>query len=61
MSDREIVLELVKQLPPDVSLQEIIRRIKFIAGVQEGLKQIDQGQGIPIEQVEKMIDSWIIK
>ncbi|MGB3532566.1 MAG: hypothetical protein WBA13_03505 [Microcoleaceae cyanobacterium] len=30
MSDRDTVLELVKQLPPDISLQEIIRRIELL-------------------------------
>ncbi|MDY7023087.1 MAG: hypothetical protein SWJ54_17345 [Cyanobacteriota bacterium] len=30
MSDREMVLELVKQLPSDVSFEEIIHRIKLL-------------------------------
>jgi hypothetical protein len=31
MSNREIVLELVNQLPPDTSLSEIARRLESIA------------------------------
>ena len=60
MSNKEAVIELVKRLPSDVSLREIAQEIEFIAAVQEGLDEIDQGKGIPIEEVEKMIDSWTI-
>ncbi|MDJ0600416.1 MAG: hypothetical protein QNJ37_16445 [Crocosphaera sp.] len=61
MSNKETVIELVKRLPSDVSFREIAQEIEFIAAVQEGLDQIDHGKGIPIEDVEKMIDSWTTK
>lgn len=61
MSDKEAVIELVKRLPPDISLREIVQQIEFIAAVKEGFDEIEQGKGIPIEEVEKMIDSWTIK
>jgi hypothetical protein len=41
MSDKETVLELVKRLPPDVSIRNIIQEIEFILAVQEGLNEID--------------------
>jgi predicted transcriptional regulator len=58
MSDKETVLELVKRLPPDVSIRNIIQEIEFILAVQEGLNEIDQGEGVSIESVEQMIESW---
>ena len=61
MSDKEAVVELMKRLPSDVSLREIIQEIEFIAAVRESFNEIDRGKGIPIEEVEKMMDSWIIK
>jgi predicted transcriptional regulator len=61
MSDKEAVLELVKRLPPDVSLREIVREIEFIAAVKEGLKEIDQGKGVSIESVEMMLEAWNTK
>jgi predicted transcriptional regulator len=51
----------MKRLPSDVSLREIIQEIEFVAAVKEGFTEIDQGQGIPIEEVEKMIDVWTTK
>lgn len=61
MSNKEAVIEIIKRLPPDVSLREIVEEIESIAAIQEGFDQIDQGKGIPIEEVEKMIDSWTTK
>jgi predicted transcriptional regulator len=58
MSDKEAVLELVKRLPANVSLREILREIEFIAAVKEGLDSIDRGQGISIESVEQTIATW---
>jgi predicted transcriptional regulator len=59
MSDKEAVLELINRLPSGVSIREIVQEIEFIAAVKEGLAEIDQGQGVPVEEVEKMIDSWV--
>ncbi|WP_193193643.1 hypothetical protein [Nostoc sp. MG11] len=61
MSDKEAVIELVKHLPQDVTLREIVQKIEFIAAIREGFDQIDQGQGIPVEQVEHLIDAWTTK
>ncbi|MEH1932727.1 MAG: hypothetical protein V7L14_03150 [Nostoc sp.] len=58
MSDKEAVIELVKHLPQDVTLREIVQKIDFIAAIREGFDQIDQGQGIPVEQI---IDTWTTK
>jgi predicted transcriptional regulator len=58
MSDKEAVLELVKRLPANVSLREIVREIEFIAAVKEGLDEIDRGQGISVESVEQMLSAW---
>ncbi len=61
MSDKEAVLELVKRLPPNVSLRDIVKEIEFIAAVRDGLEEIDQGKGVSIEAVEQMIKGWTTK
>jgi predicted transcriptional regulator len=61
MSDKEAVLELVKRLPPNVSLRDIVKEIEFIAAVKDGLEEIDQGKGVSIEAVEQMIEGWTTK
>ncbi len=61
MSNREIVIDLVKKLPESASLYDIAREIEFIAGVREGFEQMERGEGVTAEEVKAMIPSWIAK
>ena len=60
MTEKEIVLETIRALPDNCSLEEIAERIEFMAAVQKGLDQLDRGQGIPHEEVKKQLASWLI-
>jgi predicted transcriptional regulator len=61
MSNKEVVAHLLTRLPEDVSLEQIAREIEFIAGVREGLDELDRGEGVGVAEVEKMIASWSTK
>ena len=61
MTNKEIVRDLLQRLPDDASLQDIARAIEFVAAVRQGLSELDNGDSIPIEEVEKELPSWIIK
>jgi predicted transcriptional regulator len=60
MSTKEIVQDLLRRLPENVSLQEIAREIEFISAVREGIGELDRGELVPIEQVETEMSSWVI-
>lgn len=54
LTDKEIVQELLRGLPDDVSLQDIAEKLEFIAAVREGLAEFDESKdSISIEQVER--------
>lgn len=59
MTEKEIVLETIRALPDNSSLDEIAERIEFMAAVQKGLDQLDRGEGIPHEEVKKQLASWL--
>ncbi len=61
MTEKEIVLETIRALPDDCTLDEIAERIEFMAAVQKGLDELDQGKAIPHEEVKKQLASWLIK
>ena len=46
MSNREVVIDLVKKMPEDASLHEFAREIELLAGIQTA------------EQTMQLIDSW---
>ena len=61
MSDKQIVEDLLQRIPEDASLHDIAREIEFIAAVRQGLTELDRGERIPIEDVERELPSWIIR
>ena len=61
MSNKELVSDLLTRLPDDVSLRQIAREVEFGAGVREGLAELDRGEGLEIDKVENLIQSWTTK
>jgi len=59
MTEKEIVLETIRALPDDCSIDEIAERIEFMAAMQKGLDQLDRGEGIPHDEVKKQLASWL--
>ena len=59
MTEKEIVLETIRALPDDCSMDEIADRIEYMVAVQKGLDQLDRGAGIPHEEVKKQLASWL--
>lgn len=59
MTEKEIVLETIRALPDDYSLEEIVERSEFMAAVQKGLDQLDRGGGIPHDEVKRKLGSWL--
>ena len=61
MTTKQIAQDVIGNLPDDVSLYEIARRIEFVAAIREAEAELDRGESIPIEEVEKELPSWIIR
>jgi predicted transcriptional regulator len=61
MSNKQIVEDLLQRLPEGASLHDIAQEIEFIAAVRQGLLELDRGEQIPIEEVERELPSWIIE
>jgi hypothetical protein len=60
MSNKQIVDGLLQRIREDVSLHDIPHEIEFVAAVRQGLAELDRNEGIPIEDVERELPSWII-
>ena len=61
MKNKEIVRDLLRRIPDDASLQDIAREIEFVAAVRQGISELDNGESIPIEEIERKLPSWIAK
>lgn len=59
MSTKEAVIEMIKRLPDEVSVPDIIAELYFRQKVDEGLRQLDAGQGIPHDAAKKQLAKWL--
>ncbi len=56
---KEQVIEMIQNLPEDVSVEDIMAQLYFRYQVDEGLRELDEGKGIPHEEVEKRMAKWL--
>jgi hypothetical protein len=59
MAEKKVVLETIRALPDDCSLEEIAERIEFMAAVQRGLDKFDRSEGIPHDELKRQLASWL--
>jgi hypothetical protein len=59
MSTRDAVIEMIKKLPEDASVSDIMAELYFRQKVDEGLRQLDAGQGIPNADAVKQLSKWL--
>ena len=52
---RERMLEVIRELPDDASVDDAIEKLVFLAKIEEGLAQLDRGEGIPHEEVKRRL------
>jgi len=50
-----------KQIVKDTPEPTPIQQAEFIAAVSLRIQELDRGEQIPIEEVERELPSWIIK
>jgi len=43
----------------DTTLREVARKIEFVAGVRQGLAELDSGERTPIEEIERELATWV--
>jgi predicted transcriptional regulator len=59
MSDKEMVMDAIQRPPESATMRQIRRRVEFLAAVGEGEDNLNRGEGIPQEQVEKRFAAWV--
>jgi len=54
-TSRDRILEALQDLPPDATFDDAIERLVFLAKIDAGLAELDEGKGIPHEQVKQRL------
>lgn len=59
MSTKELAIRSLQELPEDATWEDVQERINFIAGVRRGLRELDEGKGIPHNRVREEFVEWL--
>ena len=59
MTTKEIALKTIYELPEDASWEDIQERINFVVAVHKGLRELDEGKGIPHDKVKEEFAEWL--
>jgi len=55
------VIKMIQSFPDEVTIDDNMAELYFKLQVDAGLKELDEGKGIPQEEVEKRMSKWLSK
>ena len=58
---KEQVIRIIQGLPEEATIDDVMEELYFKAQVDAGLKELDEGKGIPHEDVQKQMSKWLSK
>lgn len=58
-SVKQLAKRIVEKLPDDATWELVLYRVYLNSKVLKGLQEIDEGKGIPNEQVFREMEEWL--
>lgn len=59
MTTKQAVIDMIERLPDDVTVADIMAELYFRQKVDEGLRQLDAGEGVDHEEAKKHLSRWL--
>jgi len=56
---KEQVIRIIDRMPEQASIADIMAELYFCLKVNSGLRELDEGKGIPHEQVKEHLEKWL--
>jgi predicted transcriptional regulator len=50
---RDRIVEAIRALPPDATIDDAIERLLFLAKIEAGLKELDEGKDISHDEIKR--------
>jgi predicted transcriptional regulator len=58
MNTKDVLQEVAEKLPPNATLVDAIYELEFRQAVEDGLAELDRGEGVSVEVVKAKISQW---
>jgi predicted transcriptional regulator len=56
---KDEVIAMIQQMPEDIDVPDIMAELYFKQKVDAGLKELDEGKGIPHDEVKGRLNKWL--
>ena len=53
---RDRIIDALRDLQPNCSVEDAIERLVFLARIEEGLAQLDRGEGRPSDETPELLN-----
>ncbi len=57
---KESLLNLVENMPEDVTWDDIQYQMYVCEAIEKGLQEMEESDGIPQEEAERIMDAWFV-
>jgi len=61
IKEKDQVIEMIRTLPDDSTVDDIMEELFFRIQVDRGIKELDEGKGIPHQDVCSRLSKWLEK
>ena len=59
MSIKDTVIDMIRRMPDDASVTDIMAELYVRQKIDVGLEQLDNGQSLSQEEVEQRLSRWL--
>jgi predicted transcriptional regulator len=58
---KQQVMKMIETMPDEITIDDIMAELYFKMQVDAGLKELDDGKGIPHEEAKERLSQWLSK
>ncbi len=55
---KELVIDAIREFPPDFELESLFEKLIFMEKVEKGLLQLEQEKTVPHNKVKEIVTKW---
>jgi predicted transcriptional regulator len=56
---KDVAMDVIRRMPDDATVSDIIAELFFCQKVNDGLRQLDAGEGVPHEEAKQRLAQWL--
>ena len=58
INPKDMALDVIKKLPSNSTMEEILHQLSFISNVMEGLKDVEEGKVLTTKELREKLRAW---